>query len=204
MAGLKEKFNRTGGLNQLIGTYSIERKSYRSLFLMYSVLTQCTQNNFDFGPALEELLYESAPLKSKPVTKRKKKQFEPGFLSSLWDDEHSLNKKKEAALKLEHELEYMDEFFQPYSKEPKSKPYPISSRKSTHGRFDTEDSSETVVNGDQLEQKQPIRRNRSIHSPHNHHISPSLNADVPVEPLALIERALTDLEIRRKKSTRRR
>ena len=79
------------------------------------IINKPNQNNFDFGPALEELLYESAPLKSKPV-KKKKPRFEPLNISSLWEDEQSLNKKKEAAIKLERELEYIEEYFLPFSK----------------------------------------------------------------------------------------
>jgi hypothetical protein len=64
---------------------------------------------------LEELLYESAPLNSKPV-KKKKNRLDAPALASLWEDEYSISMRKAAAVKLEQEMEYIEEYFQPYAR----------------------------------------------------------------------------------------
>ena len=93
------------------------------------------------------MLYESAPLQSKPV-KKKKSRFDAPSLSSLWEDEHSLSKKKAAAVKLEQELEYIEEYFLPYSKEADSHGIDIFAM--SHGKIRerphySEDSSATII-----------------------------------------------------------
>jgi hypothetical protein len=75
-----------------------------------------SQNNYDFGAALEELLYESAPLASKPVKKRKDKKEPPPSLSMLWADESATSRKQNEHAKLEQELDYINQYFEPYVK----------------------------------------------------------------------------------------
>ncbi|KAJ3270517.1 hypothetical protein HDV01_007773 [Terramyces sp. JEL0728] len=76
-----------------------------------------SQNNYDFGAALEELLYESSPLGSKPVKKRKQKNQIPPTLASLWEDDGQVpntpSAKKE---KTEKDLDYIELYFESYIK----------------------------------------------------------------------------------------
>lgn len=65
---------------------------------------------------MEELLYESAPLGSKPVKKRKKKA-QSQNLSSLWQEEaHTQIKEMTAQEKIEQELDYIEQYFLSYRK----------------------------------------------------------------------------------------
>jgi hypothetical protein len=75
-----------------------------------------SQNNYDFGAALEELLYESSPLASKPVKKRKDKKDPPPSLSMLWQDDSMVSRKQTEHNKLEQELDYIEQYFEPYIK----------------------------------------------------------------------------------------
>ena len=73
-----------------------------------------TQNNYDFGAALEELLYESTPLPAKPVLKRKqRKERAVPPISFLWNDENTSS--------METDLDYLDEYFPSYSKQESMK-----------------------------------------------------------------------------------
>jgi serine/threonine protein kinase len=74
-----------------------------------------SQSNYDFGAALEELLYESSPLASKPVKKRKDKN-PPISLKMLWADESVVSRKQNVQTKLDQELDYIDQYFEPYIK----------------------------------------------------------------------------------------
>jgi len=70
------------------------------------------QQNYDFGAALEELLYESSPLTKRPVRKRHLKKNKKPMLAYLWNDDSTEKKKKE------EELDYIDEYFESYVKPP--------------------------------------------------------------------------------------
>ncbi|KAJ3302489.1 hypothetical protein HDV03_004912 [Kappamyces sp. JEL0829] len=89
------------------------------------------QNNYDFGAALEELLYESSPLGSKPVKKRRNKKERTPSLASLWIEEQisSGRNQQSASNKMEDELDYIEEYFESYVKPPVAKLPPPYDRK---------------------------------------------------------------------------
>ena len=71
------------------------------------------QQNYDFGAALEELLYEGSPLTKNPVRKRKANKNKP-TLASLWNEETP--GQRTTRNKLDEELDYIEEFFESYVK----------------------------------------------------------------------------------------
>jgi hypothetical protein len=73
------------------------------------------QQNYDFGAALEELLYEGSPLTKNPVRKRKLHRNKP-TLAHLWNEENAGQKSSRS--KLEEELDYIEEYFESYVKPP--------------------------------------------------------------------------------------
>jgi hypothetical protein len=157
-----------------------------------------SQNNYDFGAALEELLYESAPLASKPVKKRKDKKEPPPSLSMLWADESMTSRKQSEHTKLEQELEYINQYFEPYVKPANptgatlaSMKMPPSQREFSRSKSKSSRSRKSLDAGQMyMEEQQAFRTgnqlvsNKRGHSSHSNSYSlTSFEVDESVPPI---------------------
>ncbi|KAJ3000298.1 hypothetical protein HDV02_006510 [Globomyces sp. JEL0801] len=104
------------GFKEIVDHVWMEDIDWRKLERMELIpdfIPDPTQNNYDFGPALEELLYDSAPLSSKPVRKKKKNPTSAPPVSQLWDDDSKIPK---SSGNKETEMEYIEIYFRNYTK----------------------------------------------------------------------------------------